>query len=208
MSTGASQLPGQLVAQHNAGEPLPEHARTLLKRLFGDDEHFDWARIEGHEVWRVRQHRTGETIVAKSGANVATARAMADGGIGPRVLAADDEAGICIMEDLGSTTLSDLLTGKNADAAAQGLLGLARTLGAMHRWSSALELPRLPPVPRLPLSAFMNICGALGVDAGPARGELIAAERCVRSEDPQRSVTGIRVPTISCPGDDAIAGSC
>ena len=200
MSTEASQLPGQLVAQRDAGEPLPEHARTLLKRLYGDDEHFDWARIEGHEVWRVRQHRTGETIVAKSGANIATARAMAVGGIGPRVLAADDETGICIMEDLGSTTLLDLLTGQNADAAAQGLLGLARTLGAMHRWSSALELPRLPPVPRLPLAAFMNICGALGVDASPARGELIAAERCVRSEDPQAVVHGDPCPDNFVPG--------
>lgn len=42
-----------------------------------------------------------------------------------------------------------------------------------------------PPVPPLPLAAFFNVCGALGVDAGPARSELIEAERCMLSEEPQ-----------------------
>ena len=134
--------------------------------------------------------------MVKSGANVRIAQAMADSGVAPRVLAADDVAGICVMEDLGSTTLLDILAADDAATASQGLLCLARTVSVLHGWSSTpeLSLPRPPPVPRLSLSAFMNICGALDVDAGPARGELIEAERCVCSEAPQVVVHGDPCP--------------
>ena len=172
---------------------------------FGTDAHVDSARIEGHEVWRVRQRETGETVVVKSGANASTARAVADSGVAPRVLAADDAAGICVMEDVGSATLADILAAGDAQAASQGLLSLARTLGALHGWSWAREptRSRLPPAPPLRMAAFMNICGALEVDANPTRVELIESEHCVRSEAPQVVVHGDPCPENFVPGPSA-----
>ena len=186
-----------------ATDALPARARTLLKQLAGRDAHFDWSRIEGHEVWRGRQHETGGTVVVKSGLNVATARAVADSGVAPRVLAADDASGICVMEDVGPTTLLGLLSAADAAAAAQGLLALASALGRLHGWSAAPEpsaLP-LPPVPRLPLSAFTNVCTALGVDTARARDDFIEAERCVRNDDPQVVVHGDPCPDNFVPGE-------
>lgn len=52
---------------------------------------------------------------------------------GPRLLAADHEAGILVMEDLGTgPALEDLLVGRDASAASQGLVAFAATLGHMH----------------------------------------------------------------------------
>ena len=186
----------------DAADAVPERARTLLNRHFGADTRFVSSRIEGHEVWRVRHRETGETVVVKFGANASTARAMADSGVAARMLAADDAARICVMEDVGATTLADILAASDAQAATQGLLSLARTLGALHGWSSAREptQSRLAPMPPLPLAAFMNICGALGVDADRARVELIAAEHCMHSEDPQVIVHGDPCPENFVPG--------
>src|SRR5215471_7458849 len=53
--------------------------------------------------------------------------------VGPHLLAADDEAGILIMEDLGTgPTLENLLVGDDASVAEQGLVAFAATLGRMH----------------------------------------------------------------------------
>lgn len=53
--------------------------------------------------------------------------------VGPRLLAADDEAGILILEDLGiGPALEDLLVGDDASVAEHGLLAFAGTLGRMH----------------------------------------------------------------------------
>ncbi len=51
----------------------------------------------------------------------------------PRLLATDDEAGILVMEDLGSgPALEDLLLGNDSSAAERGLVAFAGTLGRMH----------------------------------------------------------------------------
>lgn len=197
-------LPDQ--EDNDASEPLRRFARDLLNRCPGDDAHLHWARIDGHEVWRVRQIATGRTVIVKSGANAATARAMAHSGVAPRVLAGDDASGICVMEDLGDTTLADSLAAADADTASQGLLDLADALGRLHGWASAPTLARLPVVPPLSLAAFTNICGALDVDAGRARSELIEAERCMRSEDPQVVVHGDVCPDNYVPGAATVAG--
>lgn len=193
----------------DAANALPDRARRLVKQLSDSAADFAWSRVEGHEVWRGRQHETGLTVVLKSGVNVATARAVANSGVALRVLAADGASGICVMEDVGSTTLLDILAAGDADAASQGLLGLASALGTLHGWSAATERAqlRLPPVPRLPLPAFTNICMALGVDASRARGALIEAERCVRNDDPQVLVHGDPCPDNFVPGESThVAG--
>ena len=196
--TPRRRLTGRFVpAKSSAAEDaLPERARGLLRQLADGDAHFDWSRVGGHDVWRGRQHGTGETVVVKTVLSVATARAVAGRGVAPRVLAADDASGICVMEDLGPTTLLDMLSGGDADAASQGLLELAHSLGRLHGWSSAPEPStlRLRPVPRLPLAAFTDICMTLGVDAARARDEFIEAERCVRNENPQVVVHGDPCP--------------
>lgn len=52
---------------------------------------------------------------------------------GPRLLAADNEAGILVMEDLGrGPALEDLLVGSNASVASHGLVAFASALGQMH----------------------------------------------------------------------------
>jgi tRNA A-37 threonylcarbamoyl transferase component Bud32 len=51
----------------------------------------------------------------------------------PRLLAADDEAGILVMEDLGAgPALEDLLLGSDPSAAKRGLVAFAGALGRMH----------------------------------------------------------------------------
>ena len=174
-------------AQNAATEPLRRFARDLLNRRPGDGAHLHWARVGGHEVWRVRQIATRWSVIVKCGADTATAREMAHSGVAPRVLAAEDASGVCVMEDVGDTTLADGLAATDADTASQGLQGLADALGRSHGWASAAAptLGHLPVMPPLHLAAFTNICGALGVDASPAPSELVEAERCMRSEDPQ-----------------------
>jgi hypothetical protein len=52
---------------------------------------------------------------------------------GPRLLLADHEAGMLIMEDLGTgPALEDLLVAHNTSAAADGLVAFATALGRMH----------------------------------------------------------------------------
>jgi len=52
---------------------------------------------------------------------------------GPRLLTADNEAGILVMEDLGiGPALEDLLVGSDTSRAEQGLIAFATALGRMH----------------------------------------------------------------------------
>jgi Ser/Thr protein kinase RdoA (MazF antagonist) len=83
--------------------------------------------------------------------------------VAPRLLGADDEAGLFVMEDLGSgVTLADsLLTADRAQAEAD-LVAYARALGSMHAWSmgrlgelAALRARHTPG--REPVSAWPNI---------------------------------------------------
>jgi hypothetical protein len=53
--------------------------------------------------------------------------------VAPRLLAADNEAGILVMEDLGTgPALEDLLAGRDAFRASQGLVAFSAALGQMH----------------------------------------------------------------------------
>ena len=53
--------------------------------------------------------------------------------VGPRLLTADNEAGILVMEDLGTgPALEDLLAGRDAFRASQGLVAFSAALGQMH----------------------------------------------------------------------------
>lgn len=187
---------------NDATESLRGQARDLLNRYFGDDGPLHWVRIDRHEVWRVSQIDAGRTVIVKTSANAASARAFARSGVAPRVLGVDDASGICVMEDLGDTTLADSLAATDAGTASQGLLDLADALARLHGRASALvpALARLPVVSPLPLTTFTNSCGALGVDAGRARNEFVEAERCMRSEDPQVVLHGDVCPDNYVPG--------
>jgi aminoglycoside/choline kinase family phosphotransferase len=56
--------------------------------------------------------------------------------VAPRLLGADAEAGILIMEDLGpGSSLADSLLGSDRGRAEADLIGYARALAAMHAWS-------------------------------------------------------------------------
>ena len=53
--------------------------------------------------------------------------------VGPRLLTSDNEAGILVMEDLGAgPALEDLLAGRDAFRAEQGLVAFSAALGQMH----------------------------------------------------------------------------
>lgn len=187
---------------NDATESLRGQARDLLNGCFGNNDPLHWIRIDGDDVWRVRQIATRRTVIVKTSANIASARAFAHSGVAPQVLGVDDASGICVMEELGDATLADSLATGDAGTASQGLLDLADALDRLHGCASALApaLARLPVVSPLPLATFTNICGALGVDAGRARSELIEAERCMRSEDPQVVPHGDVCPDNYVPG--------
>lgn len=84
-------------------------AQQPLNRLWGKDTHSHWTVVEGHNVWQVQRVETGEKVIVKFNANVALARVLALSGKAPRLLEADNEANLCIMEDLGDDTLADIL---------------------------------------------------------------------------------------------------
>src|SRR5260370_8174386 len=53
--------------------------------------------------------------------------------VGPGLLTAENEPGILVMEDLGiGPALEDLLAGRDASAALQGLVAFSAALGQMH----------------------------------------------------------------------------
>jgi len=60
-----------------------------------------------------------------------------DTAVAPRLLGADAEAGILIMEDLGpSSSLAHSLLARDRGRAEADLIAYARALGAMHSWSN------------------------------------------------------------------------
>lgn len=77
-----------------------------------------------------RGHSFGAELTALEFLN-----AMEDA-VAPRLLGADAEAGILIMEDLGtSTSLADSLLASDRGRAEADLIAYARALGSMHSWS-------------------------------------------------------------------------
>ncbi|WP_433064846.1 hypothetical protein [Dactylosporangium sp. CS-033363] len=63
----------------------------------------------------------------------AALRAVAELGVAPRLIAADQDAGVVVTSDLGTwPTLEDLLLGDDAEAAAQALVAFGTTVGRLH----------------------------------------------------------------------------
>jgi Ser/Thr protein kinase RdoA (MazF antagonist) len=109
--------------------------------------------------------------------------------VAPRLLGADPDAGILLIEDLGpGTSLADsLLAGDRARAEAD-LVAYARALGALHAWSigrpgdlAGLRARYAPGAPVGPAwlsaveagrDAFLAVAATLGVSAGRVAGEL------------------------------------
>jgi Ser/Thr protein kinase RdoA (MazF antagonist) len=102
--------------------------------------------------------------------------------VAPRLLGADPDAGILLMEDLGAgASLAGSLLGGDRARAQAGLVGYARGLGSLHAWSMAhpgdLAGLRARYAPGAPVSpawvgavekgadAFLDVTAALGVPA-------------------------------------------
>lgn len=96
---------------------LADDSSVILKR--GREENFgDRGRSFGAELTALEFLNAMDTPVA------------------PRLLAADTDAGILIIEDLGpSTSLAHSLLARDRDRAEADLVAYARALGAMHSWS-------------------------------------------------------------------------
>ena len=114
--------------------------------------------------------------------------------VAPRLVGADPEAGILLMEDLGpGPSLADALLGEDRERARAGLVAYAEALGAMHAWSMrrpeelsglhARYAPQAPPGPwwlaalargRDPFIRATGTLGlaAYGADADAEIGEL------------------------------------
>ena len=98
--------------------------------------------------------------------------------VAPRLLGADAEAGIVLMEDLGpGRSLADsLLTGDRSRVRAD-LVGYAEALGSVHAWSMGSRDPRLGTPPWLGAvargkDAFLGAAVSLGLAAAGAATEI------------------------------------
>ena len=110
--------------------------------------------------------------------------------VAPRLVAADAQAGLLLMEDLGpGASLADALLADDRDRAQADLVSYARALGAMHAWSMGRpgELaslrdryaPQVPPGPAWLRAvtgrrreAFLGALAALGLAADGADGDI------------------------------------
>jgi Ser/Thr protein kinase RdoA (MazF antagonist) len=99
--------------------------------------------------------------------------------VAPRLLGADADAGILLMEDLGpGPSLADSLLTGNRTRVREDLVSYARALGSMHAWSMGRPRdPRLgtPPWPgevARGKDAFLGAAVALGLAAGAAGTEI------------------------------------
>ena len=109
--------------------------------------------------------------------------------VAPRLVAADAEAGILLMEDLGpGPSLADALLGGDRERAQADLVAYAEALGAVHAWSMgrpeglaslrARYAPEAPPGPAWlgalarGRAAFTDAMGSLGLAADGAGAEI------------------------------------
>jgi len=100
--------------------------------------------------------------------------------VAPRLLGADPDAGILLMEDLGTgASLADSLLGGDRARAQADLIGYARAIGSLHAWSmghpgelAGLRARYTPGSPVSPAwisaierdrDAFLNVTAALGL---------------------------------------------
>ena len=109
--------------------------------------------------------------------------------VAPRLVAADAEAGILLMEDLGpGASLADALLGGDRERAQASLVAYAEALGAMHAWSMGrpgeLADLRARYAPEAPLgpswlealargrASFAGAMGSLGLAANGTDAEI------------------------------------
>jgi len=109
--------------------------------------------------------------------------------VAPRLVAADAEAGIVLMEDLGpGPSLADALLGGDRERAQADLAAYAEALGAMHAWSigrpeglARLRTRYAPEAPPGPAwlealargrAGFTDAMGSLGLAADGAGAEI------------------------------------
>jgi Ser/Thr protein kinase RdoA (MazF antagonist) len=141
--------------------------------------------------------------------------------VAPRLLAADPDAGIMLIEDLGpGPSLADsLLTGGREQAQAD-LIAYARALGSLHAWSTgrrdrlaelrARHAPGATTTPRWMAAvgpgkdAFLGAAAALGLPTGGAGDEIDELGTMLNATAPLGLVHG-----DACPDNVRIAdGSC
>ena len=109
--------------------------------------------------------------------------------VAPRLVAADAEAGILLMEDLGpGASLADALLGEDRERAQANLVAYAEAMGAMHAWSMgrpgeladlrARYAPGAPPGPSWlealarGRASFTGVMGSLGLAADGTDAEI------------------------------------
>jgi Ser/Thr protein kinase RdoA (MazF antagonist) len=109
--------------------------------------------------------------------------------VAPRLLGADPDVGIVLMEDLGTgASLADSLLGGDRARAEADLVAYARALGALHAWSmghpgdlAGLRARYAPGAPVSPAwisavegggDAFLGVAASLGLPADGARPEI------------------------------------
>jgi Ser/Thr protein kinase RdoA (MazF antagonist) len=191
----ASQSAG-LAGENAAVSTLPalsaaetQAAEALLARVWGPGISVRTADPIWDRTHVVRLHLTGDrSVVMKGRANTDSfgvelaALEYLNGmpePVAPRLLGADAEAGIVLMEDLGpGPSLADsLLTGDRARVRAD-LVSYAEALGSMHAWSMRrprdprLGTPPWPDVVARGKDPFLGAAASLGLATAGAGTEI------------------------------------
>jgi len=116
------------------GEPVAVLAAEALR----DRTHVLRLRLDGGRSAVLKRRGPGDRARGAFGIELAALEylsAMPEP-VAPRLLGADAEAGILLMEDLGpGRSLADSLLAGSAEAAQADLVAYARALGALHAWS-------------------------------------------------------------------------
>jgi aminoglycoside phosphotransferase (APT) family kinase protein len=116
-----------------AAEPLWDRSHVVRLRVTTDRSVVMKKRADGQDVGY--------------GAEVAALECLNEmpEPVAPRLLGADADAGIMVMEDLGpGASLADSLLAGDAERVRADLVSYARALGAMHAWS--MSRPGSPPL--------------------------------------------------------------
>ncbi len=192
--------------------PPDAPASVIVKRAaVGNDESYDPnAAAFPAPAWRLFNDWAGLQFLG----HVAGSDPLA-----PRLYGGDRNAGLIVLEDLGTgETLDQVLLGDNAQAAAQGLVDLAALLGRMH----ALTIGRQPEFDRLRDSlgprdketehytyqwlatALYSAANDLAVTPAPGVGEELAALiEIIKAPGPFLAYTH----GDPCPGNDLRVGA-
>ena len=185
-------------------QDITQIATHAVLDALGESDIVAWVPIADHDAWRIRTRCDRTAIVKRSlGAarEVLALETLAASSVAPRLLATDAEAGVLVMEDVGTATLTDVLTAGDGPRAANCLIDLARTLARMHRQTTPPPASMAPSAKVWPTAAFLNICGALRIVASrEARRELLTAEE-VLAETTSSLVHGDVCPDNFVVGD-------